>query len=271
MSDTTPVGSVAMVTIDCADATELATFYSRLLGMTIAYQDDNVAMITGESGPAFGFGVVDHYTPPPWPDEKSQKQFHLDLKVDDIAGAEAACQRAGATRPDFQPGGDRWRVHARPGRPPVLPDALAGLSPTASASSGAAEPRPGHVGRRHHLGPEPAHRVRGEQRARPGHRQPADRPVRPDHRRGHRGAAGLERRADQVAPLPAGVQLVVQRGQVGQRRRPPPGRAAAPGRRPPSAGSQASAALPQPPRQAGARRPTRLFIGGRSGPDSRCR
>ena len=51
-----------MVTIDCADATELATFYSRLLGMTIAYQDDNVAMITGESGPALGFGTVDHYT-----------------------------------------------------------------------------------------------------------------------------------------------------------------------------------------------------------------
>jgi hypothetical protein len=27
-----PVARVAMVTIDCADATELATFYSRLLG-----------------------------------------------------------------------------------------------------------------------------------------------------------------------------------------------------------------------------------------------
>ena len=83
-----------MVTIDCADATELATFYSRLLGMTIAYQDDNVAMITGESGPAIGFGKVDHYTPPPWPDEKSQKQFHLDLKVADIAAAEAAVRGA---------------------------------------------------------------------------------------------------------------------------------------------------------------------------------
>lgn len=111
MTDTTPVASVAMVTIDCADAAELATFYSRLLGMTIAYQDENVAMITGDGGgPALGFGVVDHYAPPPWPDEKSEKQFHLDLKVDDIAAAERACLDLGATRPEHQPGGDRWRV-----------------------------------------------------------------------------------------------------------------------------------------------------------------
>ena len=114
MSETTPVGSVAMVTIDCADATELATFYSRLLGMTIAYQDDTVAMITGESGPALGFGKVDHYSAPPWPDEKSEKQFHLDLKVADIAEAEAACVQLGATRPEHQPGGDRWRVMLDP-------------------------------------------------------------------------------------------------------------------------------------------------------------
>ena len=111
---TLPVGSVAMVTIDCADATELATFYSQLLGMTIAYQDDNVAMITGDSGPALGFGNVDHYTPPPWPDENSQKQFHLDLKVADIAAAEVASEKLGATRPDHQPGGDRWRVMLDP-------------------------------------------------------------------------------------------------------------------------------------------------------------
>lgn len=110
MSDITPVASVAMVTIDCADAGELAGFYSGLLGMTIAYQDENVAMITGAAGPALGFGVVEHYTPPPWPDEQSEKQFHLDLKVDDIAAAEQACVQLGATRPVHQPGGDRWRV-----------------------------------------------------------------------------------------------------------------------------------------------------------------
>ena len=61
MPETTPsapVASVAMVTIDCADATELATFYSRLLGMTIAYQDDSVAMITGDPGPRLPAGTV---------------------------------------------------------------------------------------------------------------------------------------------------------------------------------------------------------------------
>jgi predicted enzyme related to lactoylglutathione lyase len=104
------VGSVAMFTVDCADATELATFYSRLLGMTIAYQDENMAMITGSEGPAIGFGQVDHYSPPPWPDTNREKQFHLDLKVADLAAAEAASKKLGATVPEFQPGGDRWRV-----------------------------------------------------------------------------------------------------------------------------------------------------------------
>lgn len=101
--------SVAMFTIDCADPTPLVDFYSRLLGMTVAYQDENVAMITGENGPAIGFGKVDHYTPPAWPDENSEKQFHLDLKVEDIDAAETVAVGFGATVPEHQPGGT-WRV-----------------------------------------------------------------------------------------------------------------------------------------------------------------
>jgi catechol 2,3-dioxygenase-like lactoylglutathione lyase family enzyme len=99
-----------MFTIDCADAGELAAFYSRLLGMSIAYQDDDVAMLTGTEGPAIGFGRVDNYAPPPWPDTNSEKRFHLDLKVTDIPAAEAASVELGAMVPQFQPGGDRWRV-----------------------------------------------------------------------------------------------------------------------------------------------------------------
>ena len=98
-----------MFTIDCDDPGPVADFYSRLLGLTISYSDDNAVMLSGESGPALGFGRVDHYTPPPWPDEQSEKQFHLDLNVDDV---EAAAQRAielGATVPEHQPG-ETWRV-----------------------------------------------------------------------------------------------------------------------------------------------------------------
>ena len=35
-------------------------------------------------------------------------------EVDDIAAAETACVQLGATRPDHQPGGDRWRVMLDP-------------------------------------------------------------------------------------------------------------------------------------------------------------
>ncbi|HEY9291168.1 MAG TPA: VOC family protein [Microlunatus sp.] len=106
---TAPVASVAMFTIDCDDPKPLLDFYSRLLGMKIAYQDENVGMITGENGPAIGFGKVDQYTPPAWPDDNSEKQFHLDLKVPDIAAAERAAVELGATVPEHQPG-ETWRV-----------------------------------------------------------------------------------------------------------------------------------------------------------------
>jgi catechol 2,3-dioxygenase-like lactoylglutathione lyase family enzyme len=108
-SATAAVAGVAMFTIDCADPKPLLDFYSKLLGMTIAYQDDNVGMLVGANGPAIGFGKVDHYTPPAWPDENSDKQFHLDLKVDDLDAAGKAAVELGATQPEFQPG-ETWRV-----------------------------------------------------------------------------------------------------------------------------------------------------------------
>ena len=106
---TGPAASVAMFTIDCADPKPVAEFYSRLLGMTIAYLDDEVALLSGDTGPAIGFGKVGNYHPPTWPDDNSDKQFHLDLKVDDIPAAEARAVELGATVPEQQPG-DTWRV-----------------------------------------------------------------------------------------------------------------------------------------------------------------
>lgn len=104
-----PTAAVAMFTIDCADPAPLLDFYSKLLGMTIAYQDENVGMLTGDSGPAIGFGKVDHFTPPAWPDDNSEKQFHLDLKVDDIDAATKTAVDLGATLPEDQPG-ETWKV-----------------------------------------------------------------------------------------------------------------------------------------------------------------
>ncbi|CAM3283108.1 VOC family protein [Stackebrandtia soli] len=101
---------LAMFTVDCAEPGELGRFYSQLFGWTVAYEDDDAVMLTRDDGPALGFGRVDDYTPPPWPDPEGRKQFHLDLAVGDFDEAQARCVELGATIPDFQPGGDRWRV-----------------------------------------------------------------------------------------------------------------------------------------------------------------
>ena len=99
---------LAMFTIDCADPAGLAAFYSELLGMEVAHSEDDYAMLTGD-GPALGFGRVDGYEAPGWPNEHGSKQYHLDLAVDDIAESEATAIGLGATLADPQPG-ETWRV-----------------------------------------------------------------------------------------------------------------------------------------------------------------
>lgn len=100
---------LAMVTLDCADPRAEAAFWSRALGWDVLHSEDEYAMVSG-GGTALGFGRLDGYAPPSWPDEGGAKQFHFDLAVDDLAAAEAALRELGATVPDFQPGEDRWRV-----------------------------------------------------------------------------------------------------------------------------------------------------------------
>lgn len=105
----TGIATLAMVNLDCANPAGLAEFYHHLLGWEITHSQDEYAMITGE-GTSIGFGRVDGYVPPAWPDTDSRKQYHLDLYVDDAEKAVAGCLELGATKPDFQPGEDRWTV-----------------------------------------------------------------------------------------------------------------------------------------------------------------
>jgi catechol 2,3-dioxygenase-like lactoylglutathione lyase family enzyme len=113
---------LAMFTIDCDDPAALAVFYSELLGMEIAHSSDDYAMLTGD-GPALGFGRVDGYQPPAWPNPNGSKQYHLDLAVDSLADAEAQAVALGAKVADPQPG-ETWRVLLDPaGHPFCLTDA----------------------------------------------------------------------------------------------------------------------------------------------------
>lgn len=106
MSD--PVASLAMITLDCADPEASAAFWSGLLGWEVAHAEKDYAMLTGPSH-ALGFGRVEGYVAPSWPNQNGSKQFHLDLATDDIDATEKIAVELGATVADPQPG-ETWRV-----------------------------------------------------------------------------------------------------------------------------------------------------------------
>ena len=118
----TPTVRLAMVTLDCADPEVAAAFWSGLLGWEIAHAERDYAMLTGPDH-ALGFGRVEGYVAPAWPNEGGSKQFHFDLAVPDLDEAERIALELGATRPDEQPGAT-WRVLIDPsGHPFCLTDA----------------------------------------------------------------------------------------------------------------------------------------------------
>ncbi|MCD0482126.1 VOC family protein [Streptacidiphilus sp. ASG 303] len=100
---------LAMVNIDCADPQALARFWAEVLGRDVVHSEEQYAMVDGAGGAPLGFGRVEGYRPPQWPNPEGTKQFHLDLYVDDLDKAEARCLELGASRPDHQPG-TTWRV-----------------------------------------------------------------------------------------------------------------------------------------------------------------
>lgn len=105
-----------MVTVDCADPEASAHFWAALLGWEVAVSQPEYAMLTGPDH-ALGFGRVEGYEPPSWPNERGSKQFHFDLAVDDLDVAQRQAVTLGATVPTEQPG-DSWRVLLDPGGHP---------------------------------------------------------------------------------------------------------------------------------------------------------
>lgn len=105
----TAPASFGWITIDCADADAQARFYAAALGWDITENEGPYSAISnGEL--TIEFTALETYRPPEWPDERGAKQFHLELMVDDLDEAAAALLASGATQPEFQPGGERFRV-----------------------------------------------------------------------------------------------------------------------------------------------------------------
>ena len=107
MSESAPA-TLAMVTIDCADPAAEAAFWAAALGWQNSYSDENYGMVT-KGDQRIGFGRVEGWKAPGWPNTSGTKQFHLDLAVDDLAEAEAKLLELGATKPSEQPSED-WVV-----------------------------------------------------------------------------------------------------------------------------------------------------------------
>jgi catechol 2,3-dioxygenase-like lactoylglutathione lyase family enzyme len=109
---TIPTARLAMVTLDCADAESSAAFWAAMLGWEVAHSERDYAMLSGPDQPgghALGFGRVEDYQPPVWPNERGSKQFHFDLAVEDLDKAQERAVELGASVADPQPG-ETWRV-----------------------------------------------------------------------------------------------------------------------------------------------------------------
>jgi catechol 2,3-dioxygenase-like lactoylglutathione lyase family enzyme len=104
------IGRKHHIVIDCPDPIALAAFYAELLGLTVTYQaEDWVVASEDTETSGLAFQLAPDHQPPDWPDPSRPQQFHLDVMVDDLDGAEEAVLRLGARR---LPGGDH--VYADP-------------------------------------------------------------------------------------------------------------------------------------------------------------
>lgn len=87
------------VVLDCADADELADFYSALLGFPVTHRaDDWVVVAENDYSSGLAFQPIEHYIEPMWPSGAPGQQLHLDLMVDDLEAADEWVVSLGARR-----------------------------------------------------------------------------------------------------------------------------------------------------------------------------
>lgn len=104
--------TLSSIVIDCADPAALAVFYAHVTGWEITSSDDDSAYVGNGGAITLGFQRIANYSPPGWPDDA--KHFHLDFAVSQIEVAVKQLLGVGASKPEFQPGGDEWTVLTDP-------------------------------------------------------------------------------------------------------------------------------------------------------------
>jgi predicted enzyme related to lactoylglutathione lyase len=108
--------TLTTVNLNASDPVRLARFYARLLDWPIRAEEPNWVLMRPDDGDVgLSFQTEDKYVPPVWPaaDDAQQMQIHLEIRVDDLAAAEAHAQSCGATRAEYQPQDD-VRVYLDP-------------------------------------------------------------------------------------------------------------------------------------------------------------
>ncbi|WP_432590524.1 VOC family protein [Streptomyces sp. HD1123-B1] len=89
----------------------MAAFYQQATSLEPHPKSDaDFAGLNCEDGRFIGFQRVDDYRAPHWPDQTVPQQVHLDFDVDDLDEAEAWLLDLGASKAEYQPNEDRWRV-----------------------------------------------------------------------------------------------------------------------------------------------------------------
>ncbi len=97
------------VNLGASDPVTLAEFYARLFGWRVEPEGPQFVLVHDPGG---GVGVVCQYerdhVRPLWPagHGTQQMQLHLEIRVDDLAGAVAHAVDCGATVADHQPQSD---------------------------------------------------------------------------------------------------------------------------------------------------------------------
>ncbi|MFE7437208.1 VOC family protein [Streptomyces tendae] len=121
-----PTFRYSAVTFDCSDPAASARFWGEALGLPVAFNTDDFYLLGGKDGaPGLGFNRLPDYRPPTWPGADQEKQAHIDVGVDDLDAGEARLLALGATKPDFQPSPDRWRVLLDPAGHPFCVSTVA--------------------------------------------------------------------------------------------------------------------------------------------------
>jgi catechol 2,3-dioxygenase-like lactoylglutathione lyase family enzyme len=101
--------SLSTVNIEAPDASELARFYTALLGWPLKAQESDWVMLENpDGGVRLSFQTEPGYVRPVWPARTGDQQMmmHLEIRVDDLDAAVEHAVSVGAVVADHQPAED---------------------------------------------------------------------------------------------------------------------------------------------------------------------